>query len=505
MLKVDERELKAAVDEILNRHPAVGFAAGVVRGGALESFHGHGVAEVASNTPMTQDTVLRIASITKTFTAIAVMQLWEQGLVDIDAPANKYLRAYQLVPASSSFRPATVRHLLTHTAGIPETVHPLRALLPEYRETVKLGSPVPALAQYYRGAIRLFAEPGTRFTYGNHGFATLGQLVEDVSGQPLADYLRENVFAPLGMADTDMVRSQVDRSRLATGYRLRSHGPEAVKDREMVTAAAGGVYSTPRDMARYLAALLGRGSNEHGRMLHPATLAKMYEPQYQPDPRVPGIGLAFWRANAGGHRLVEHQGRMPGFHSQIFVAPDDGVAVMTFTNGARGATAWLPGETGSLIKRLLGVPEEAVRTDVPHHPEVWLDICGWYALSGRLTDLTARMVMGAGIEVYIKGGQPWVRILSPVPALYRGIPLHPDDPQDPYVFRVDLSPFGMGSVRVIFGRDSGTGQTLAYFEFNPMSLRRQPTSTNPRLWLAGALGAAVGATAIVRRRRPGHG
>jgi CubicO group peptidase (beta-lactamase class C family) len=503
MPKVDERELKAGVDEILNRHPAVGFATGVVRG-SLEFFHGHGVAQVASDTPITEDTVLRIASITKTITAVAVMQLYERGLVDIDAPANKYLRAYQLVPADSSFRPATVRHLLTHTAGIPETVHPLRAVLSGYRETVKLGSPVPTLAEYYRGGIRLFAEPGTRFIYGNHGFATLGQLVEDVSGQPFAGYLRDYIFEPLGMADTDIVRSEVDRSRLATGYRLRSHGPEAVNDREVVTAPAGGVYSTARDMARYLSALLGGGANEHGRMLRPATLAMMYEPQYQPDPRVPGIGLAFWRANADGHRLVEHQGRMPGFHSQIFIAPDAGVAVMTFTNGARNATAWLPGETGSLLKRLLDVPEEVVRADVPHHPGVWRDICGWYALSGRLTDVTARMVMGAGIEVYIKGGQPWLRILSPVPALYRGIPLHPDDPQDPYVFRVDLSSFGMGSVRVIFGHDSGTGQTLAYFEFNPMSLRRQPNSTNPRFWLAGVLGAAVGATAIVRRRRPSH-
>ena len=249
MPKVDERELKAGVDEILNRHPAVGFAAGAVSDGA-RVFYGHGVAQVASNTAITEDTVLRIASITKTFTAVAVMRLWEQGLVDIDAPANKYLRAYQLVPASSSFRPATVRHLLTHTAGIPEVVHPLGALLPEYRETVKLGDRVPTPAEYYRGGIRLFAEPGTRFTYGNHGFATLGQLVEDVSGQPFADFLRENIFAPLGMADTDIVRSHVDRSRLATGYRLRSHGPEAVNDREMVTAAAGGVYSTPRDMAR---------------------------------------------------------------------------------------------------------------------------------------------------------------------------------------------------------------------------------------------------------------
>jgi len=80
---------------------------GVVRNGRLEFFHGHGLADIASNTPITEDTVFRIASITKTFTAIAVMQVWEQGLVDLDAPANDYLGVYRLIPAKAGFRPAT--------------------------------------------------------------------------------------------------------------------------------------------------------------------------------------------------------------------------------------------------------------------------------------------------------------------------------------------------------------------------------------------------------------
>ena len=85
---IDELELKARVNGILNRHPAIGLAMGVIHGGRLEFFHGHGVADIASNTPITEDTVFRIGSVTKPFTAIAVMQLWEQGLVDLDAPAN---------------------------------------------------------------------------------------------------------------------------------------------------------------------------------------------------------------------------------------------------------------------------------------------------------------------------------------------------------------------------------------------------------------------------------
>src|SRR6266536_801522 len=110
---VDAFEMKAKVNEILNRRPAVGLAVGVVRNGSLEFFYGHGLANIESNTPITEDTVFRIASITKTFTAIAVMQLWEQGLIDLDAPANDYLRAYKLIPAKAAHRPATLRHLMT--------------------------------------------------------------------------------------------------------------------------------------------------------------------------------------------------------------------------------------------------------------------------------------------------------------------------------------------------------------------------------------------------------
>src|SRR5579859_7957898 len=130
----DERKMTASVREILNRHPAVGLAVGVVRHGSLEYFYGHGLADIASHTPVTEDTVFRIASLTKTFTAIAVMQLWERGVLDLDAPANDYLRAYKLVSARPNFRTATVRHLLTHTAGIPQVLHPSDWRRPERGE-----------------------------------------------------------------------------------------------------------------------------------------------------------------------------------------------------------------------------------------------------------------------------------------------------------------------------------------------------------------------------------
>jgi len=514
MPEVDELEMTARMEEILNRHAAVGLAVGVVHNGGLEFFHGHGVADIASKTPITEDTVFRIASITKTFTAIAVMQLCEQGRIDLDAPAGDYLRAYRLLPARASFRPATVRDLLTHTAGVPQMPHPGRALmrlfagagLTESGDTYDFGQPLPTLAEYYGGGLRLAAEPGTRFTYGNHGFGTLGQIVEDVSRQPLDRYFREHIFEPLGMADSDLLRSERLKARLATGYKLRSRGVTAVTDRQSVTPGASSIYSTPRDMARYLAALAGGGANEHGTVLEPATLATMFQPHYQTDPRVPGIGLSFWRSYLGGHLAVEHQGVLPGFNSQIWVAPDDEVGVMAFTNGASGAVIWLTAEVAGLLRRLLGVADEVIRTDVPHHPEIWADLCGWYPVSAQLTDNQARGIAGLGAEVFVRRGQLMLRALSPIPAVYRGFALHPDDDKDPYVFRIDLSQFGLGTARIVFSREPGTGTTRIHTDMIPLSLRKQPANQNPRHWVTGALGAAAvtaTATAVRRRSRPG--
>jgi CubicO group peptidase (beta-lactamase class C family) len=502
VLGIDELGLQTRVREILNRHPAVGLAVGVVRNGSLEFISGHGLADIASNTPVTQDTVFRIGSITKTFTAIAVLQLWEQGLVDLDAPANDYLRAYRLIPARAGHRPATVRHLLTHTAGLPQLVYPSRAFKPILGETVKFGQPVPTLAEFYRGGLHLLAEPGTRHTYSNHNFATLGQLVEDVSREPLGRYFREHIFEPLGMAHTDLLRSERVKPGLATGYALRADGPHPVSDCDVVTVGAGSIYSTTSDMARYLAALLDGGKGEHGSVLKPETLASMFAPHYQPDPRLPGVGLAFFRGEIGGHLVVEHDGLAPGFSSQLSVAPDDGVGVVAFTNGARSAKAWLGAEVAGMLRYLLGIPDEVIRTDVPHHPELWSDLCGWYSFCGSLRDVQKWFIAGA--EVFARRGQLTLRALSPIPALNRGLPLHPDGDTDPYIFRIDLSKLGIGTSRVVFSQEPGVGTTALHLDLAPLSFHKQPVTKNPRLWATGVLGAvALGAaaTAVRRHRR----
>jgi CubicO group peptidase (beta-lactamase class C family) len=487
--EANDLELRARVGEVLNRHPAVGLAVGVIRDRSLAFFYGHGMADIASGTSVTEDTVFRIGSLTKTFTAIAVMQLWERGLLDLDAPASDYLRAYKLVPAKATHRPATVRHLLTYTAGLPQAVYLSRAFKPVVGETVQFGRRVPALAEFYRGELHLVAEPGTMHIYSNHSFATLGQIVEDVSGEPLNRYLTGHIFEPLGMEQTDLLRSERVRGRLATGYALRSRGPRPIRDCDLITAGSGGIYSTTADMARYVAALLGGGASERGSVLKPETLAAMFAPQYQPDPRMPGVGLAFYRREVGGHLIVEKDGLVRGFTSQMLVAPHAGVGVVAFTNGARAAHAWLELEVLGIIRHVLDVRDDGIRAAVPHHPEAWSDLCGWYAFPGSLRDVQKWAV--TGVHVSVRRGQLTLRLVTPVPGVPREFPLHPEDDEDPRLFRIDLSALGMGTSRAVFSRVPETGAAALHVELPgmPMSFRKQPAAKDPRRWAIGALGA----------------
>lgn len=502
MSPVDQDAIERVVTRAIVEHPVVGLAVGVVHDDAMVYFRGHGLADVATANPVTADTGFRIASITKTLTAVAVMQLWEQGLVDLDGPANDYLTSFRLVPHRPGDPPATVRHLLTHTAGLPEVAHPSGIFRADFGESVPLGRPLPSLAEFYGGEIRLLAPPGDRFVYGNHSPATLGQIVADVSGEPLDRYFRDHLFAPLGMTHTDLVRTGEVSGRLATGYEIGSGGVETVAERDMVTAGAASVFSTPRDMYRYMAALLG-GASGRGRILRAETVATMFAPHHQPDPRVPGLGLAFWRYDLSGRLVVGHQGTHPGFHSQILMAPEHGVGVMLFTNGASQADFWLPALGMRILRAALALPDDDGRASVPHRPGVWEEIRGWYRLSAGLTDVRLRGMMGFGAEVSMKDGRPLLRFLTPVPTMYRGFPLLADDEKDPYVFALDLGS-GLEPMRAVFAAGAEGGVDRLHFGMMPLTLHRAPAGLNPRLWASGAatgLGLALAAKAMRRRGR----
>ena len=189
---------------------------------------------------------------------------------------------------------------------------------------------------------------------------------------PLATYFRERIFEPLGMEDTDLLRSERIASRLATGYALGRRGAKAVPDRDWIGAGAGGVYSTTRDMARFAAALMGGGANEHGSILEAATLGD--DVRASPpagSSRLPGMGSRLRpRRDAGGHLVVGHDGILPGFNSTLLVAPDDGIGGGRLHQRLEGRVQWMETEFKRLLRLLLDVPDEVVRTDIAHRPEV---------------------------------------------------------------------------------------------------------------------------------------
>jgi CubicO group peptidase (beta-lactamase class C family) len=478
-----ESDLTAWSREVLGRHPAVGLAVGVLGAGTPCEFVTWGFADRSTGRPVDADTAFRIGSVTKVITAIAVMQLQEQGALDLDGPAQDYLRGYRLVPARASIESPSVRHLLTHTAGIAE-VQRVRDLAQRgagpfgSRPSMPSGPPgaaLPSLPEYYCHGLPVVATPGTTFAYSNHGYATLGRIVEEVSGVGLDRYFRERIFDPLGMKDSGLGRPTRAGPRLATGYVIGRHGVTEVPDRDWLGAGSGGVFATPRDLCRLASAIIAGGGNEHGSVLAPETLATMFEPHHQPDPRVPGWGLGFARSEVGGHRVVGHDGVLPGFNSAILVAPDDELAVIALTNGAPGAFVWFDTELRDLVRHRLRVPAEEIRHDVPQHPELWNELRGTYRLPPRVSDLRGRVALAGGVQVLIRSGRLVLRALAPVPALYRGVVLHPDDPEDPYAFRVDLSALGMASVRIVFGRDATSGALALHADpgGQPLSLVRR--------------------------------
>jgi CubicO group peptidase (beta-lactamase class C family) len=367
---------------------------------------------------------------------------------------------------------------------------------------VGLDRPLPTLAELYGDGIRLHGEPGTTYTYSNHGFATLQQIVEDVSDQPFDRHLRERIFEPLGMTDTDLLRTDRLVARLATGYTPSPRGPRLVIDRAWVTPGASSVYSTTADMARYIAALVGNGSNEHGTILRPETMAMMFAPHFRGDPRVPGMGLGFDRVEADGHLVIGHGGILPGFNSQMFVAPDDGIGLIAWTTGAHLAMLWLPTETGRLANRLIGVPVDSVRTDLPHRPETWAGLCGHYGFSGHLTDIRARLMTGFGADVFVKGDKLMLRLLTPIPGLLRGLELHPDSETDPDIYRVNLARFGLPTARIVFSRGPDMRATAMHLDIFPMSLRKNAPSPRRKraLRLVAAVALLSAAGTLVERR-----
>ena len=463
----EETRLTLAIGKILHTHPAGGLATAVVSPGGLKFFLGSGVADRARGIPITEDTVFRVGSISKTFTAIAIMQLRDRGLIDLDDAASRYLSSFRLTPARASFGPVTIRQLLTHTGGIGELRNVTDVLRPTIGLAVPADRPPPSLATYYRGRLRVEVEPGTKWAYANHGFSVLGQLVEDVSGEPFGSYMRAHVFGPLGLDTTDFVRTDAIAGQLATGYALRlARAQEGQGPRHRGAGGRLGIlHHRGHGTVRRGPAGRRRAAAESGK---PPGDVPAAVPAGSPAAR-PWPGVLAQRGRRPPHRRA--RGRLARVHLGHGAGP-----TMAW-RCSRSPTPVLDARPGrdALLRDLLGARADEPRLEVPERPAVWDDLCGWYGLApGTLTNARPRMLIGGGAEVLVRGSYLMLRAYTPVPQLRRAHRLHADDPDDPYLFRLDFTDEGLGTWPVAFSRHDGARGMSMHVGVLPMSLYRRP-------------------------------
>jgi len=313
----------------------------------------------------------------------------------------------------------------------------------------------------------------------------------------------EHVSQPLGMDHTEYTRTDRTKGKVATGYHWLFRKFNALKDYDLSLLGPGSVLSSLADMAIYAEWLLHGGAGVNGDVLRADTLSEMMSPQYSVDPRITGMGLAFWLDELGGHRTAGHDGNVPGFASSLVVAPDDGVAVVALTNNSSFIGAHVL--THHVLRSLLGVADPAAqlpRADVAPSVHLWAELEGFYAPQpGFLTNLRSWQMVGGEVQVLVKDRRLVIRGLSMVPALRRGLELHPIDNDDPLLFAVELD--GL-VVPVAFAREPGCIDRLAVGPPANTSFYRRSTFRSTRvrggLVLAGALAAAFRPRR--RRKRP---
>jgi CubicO group peptidase (beta-lactamase class C family) len=430
------KTLEGDAIEFMNKYALSGMAIGIVQDGKLIYAKGFGLADASTNTAVTPDTIFRIGSISKTFTAIGIMQLWEKGKFKLDDPVNNFLKSFQVLHPDPYAPPVTFEHLLTHTSGIGEmrsTGDLVKSMIMPRRSFQKLKKHVPSLQEYFNGLLVPDVYPEKKWAYANNAFATLGQLIEDITGEPFVDYMRRNVFDALGMHKSDYTLTDRVADELAQGYILKKCKLEAVPYVEFPGYAAGTVMSSVNEMAIYLAALMNGGTSEFGSVLKPETLKKMLTAYYQEDAHLASMGLGFFLENLDGHPAVWHGGALPGFNAAMWVAPEDKLGVVAFANSNTRA---IYSFAERVLRGLIGLEkfsERLPRPDVPSSPYLWKEFIGTFGLpKGFNSNARAWENFGGEIEIYVKDQKLMLRSLTG--AYKKGIELYPVDVKDPLVF-----------------------------------------------------------------------
>ena len=300
----------------MKRQHIPGLALAVVKQGQVEKSAGYGLANVEWNAPVRADTVFQIQSVTKTFTASAVMLLVEEGKIGLDDKITKYLS-----DLPESWNAVTVRHLLSHTSGIKDFINEPTV---DMRKDIEPGDVIESLRK-----LPLNFSPGEKYAYSNTGYHLLAMIIRKVTGQYWSDFLQERVFDPLGMADTRVISLSNLVTNRASGYlwvdgRLQNGRFIAPT---ILAYAGGGLRSTVLDLAKWDAALYTE------RILKRSTLEQMWTPMKLNNGSNSGYGLGWGITNYQGHRLLSHTGsHMTGFKTALARFVDDKLTVIVFTN-----------------------------------------------------------------------------------------------------------------------------------------------------------------------------
>ncbi len=340
-------EIDRVVTEFTKREHIPGAAWGVILDGKLLHVGTTGVRELAPKSPVTADTVFRIASMTKSFTAMAILKLRDEGRLSLDEPAERYVPELKglTYPATDAPR-ITIRHLLSHATGFPEDNpwgdQQLAATEDEFSAMMRRGIPFSN-------------PPGVAYEYSNYGFAILGRIVANVSKMPYRDYVTRHVLAPLGMTATTLEPASVPPNRLAHGYRWEDdQWKEEPQLPDGAFGAMGGMLTSLNDLARYVGAYVGAWPPRDGPETAPISRASLREMQQVWRPAlatVTRMASGAVQLNAGGYgyglrvsqtcdfnHLVAHSGGLPGFGSQMRWLPEYGVGLIAMGN--RTYTGW---------------------------------------------------------------------------------------------------------------------------------------------------------------------
>jgi CubicO group peptidase (beta-lactamase class C family) len=282
----------------------------VAKDGAIVFEHSYGWANLEWKVPNTASTKFRLGSVTKQFTAAAILLLEERGKLKLDDPVAKFIPE-----APSAWGKVTLYHLLTHTSGIPDFSD-----FPDYA-TLKLSPIDPARALERLRDLPLGFTPGEKYSYNNTGYVVLGYVVERVSGQSYETFLRENILKPLKMNDSGYDSNSAVVPRRASGYAPGPGGLTNAPYIDMhVPLGSGGLYSTTEDLLRWTQGLFG------GKVLSAASLSKMTTPNRD----YYALGLVVH--TVGGRKVIEHEGSIEGFNALLAYYPESRVTVVVLAN-----------------------------------------------------------------------------------------------------------------------------------------------------------------------------